>query len=265
MLLKIDNREKELYTKIQALIEKESLYKNIQLSSETLTIGDIIIHDEKNNKDIVIIERKSTNDLLSSIKDGRYDEQSYRLNGSTFHNHNIIYLIEGSIFLLKEKKTIYSSIISLLYFKGFSLLRSIHMDETAEMICHMAFKLEKETDRASFFANNSVSDILENENNILTSEPSNKNYIHVVKNCKKDNITVDNIDEIMLSQIPGVSSAIAISMMKKYSSIKQLIEALNDNIDCLNNISMTCSNGQQRKISKTSIANIVKYLMKIKN
>ena len=35
--------------------------------------------------------------MLSSIKDGRYEEQSYRLNGLSHHNHNIVYLIEGDV------------------------------------------------------------------------------------------------------------------------------------------------------------------------
>ena len=46
---------------------------------------------------IILIERKSLNDLESSIKDGRYSEQSIRLNSSEIHNHNIYYLIEGNI------------------------------------------------------------------------------------------------------------------------------------------------------------------------
>ena len=45
------------------------------------------MNTEKEEK--LVIERKSINDLLSSIKDGRYAEQSYRLNGLPNHNHNI--------------------------------------------------------------------------------------------------------------------------------------------------------------------------------
>ena len=44
---------------------------------------------------LLIIERKSLNDLASSIKDGRYAEQSFRLSNIEHHNHNIVYLIEG--------------------------------------------------------------------------------------------------------------------------------------------------------------------------
>ena len=41
--------------------------------------------------------KKTVNDLLSSIVDGRYKEQSLRLDNYNLHNHNIIYLIEGDM------------------------------------------------------------------------------------------------------------------------------------------------------------------------
>ena len=91
MIIKVDTREQDLLQKINYLINCIASFKNIIVKSETLPIGDIIIcHD---NEEKLIIERKSITDLLSSIKDGRYEEQSYRLNGINHHNHNIIYLI----------------------------------------------------------------------------------------------------------------------------------------------------------------------------
>ena len=41
----------------------------------------------------LIVERKTSNDLASSIRDGRYDEQKFRLRNSGINN--VIYLIEG--------------------------------------------------------------------------------------------------------------------------------------------------------------------------
>jgi len=116
-----------------------------------LPIGDIIINDDTEDK--LIIERKSVADLLSSIKDGRYEEQSYRLNGLSHHNHNIIYLIEGDVNkpnrfksdVQTEKLTAYSAMFSLNYYKGFSVFRSFSMEETANIVCNMAYKLEKDS------------------------------------------------------------------------------------------------------------------------
>jgi ERCC4-type nuclease len=95
MIIKIDTREQELLTNIKKLVLFLPIFKQLKVETENLPLGDIIIADEKEEK--LIIERKTVNDLLASIKDGRYEEQSYRLNGLEHHNHNIIYLIEGDV------------------------------------------------------------------------------------------------------------------------------------------------------------------------
>jgi ERCC4-type nuclease len=147
MKIKIDNRERELIKHIQQLIEKS--YPSLTISIETLPLGDIILTDNDDNEKI-IMERKSILDLASSIRDGRYDEQSYRLDGIHFHNHNICYLVEGEMnsftmnrFKTKvDKPTIFSAILSLNYYKGFSVIRTFSIEETAFFICNSAYKLE---------------------------------------------------------------------------------------------------------------------------
>jgi ERCC4-type nuclease len=89
MIIKIDIREQELLGEINKLVQFIPIFKQLKVVTENLPLGDIIIADEKEEK--LIIERKTINDLLASIKDGRYEEQSYRLNGLEHHNHNIIY------------------------------------------------------------------------------------------------------------------------------------------------------------------------------
>jgi hypothetical protein len=81
-----------------------------------------------------------------------------------------------------------------------------------------------------------------------------------VKKVKKDNITEENIGEIMLCQIPGISSVTALTIMEKYKYLPNLVKCIQDDPECLNGISTTDSNGKSRKISKTTIATIVKYL-----
>ena len=91
----IDCREKSLFQKCKQLLDKQSLkFKNIFLCSKNLELGDIIITD-LNDKELIIIERKTLSDLLSSIKDNRYREQGFRLDKYNHPNHNIVYLIEG--------------------------------------------------------------------------------------------------------------------------------------------------------------------------
>jgi len=284
MFIKVDSREKDLVTKMSYYISTIPAFRNLKVISESLPIGDVIISN--NNEDILIIERKSIIDLLSSIKDGRYEEQSYRLNGTPLHNHNIMYVIEGDVNKMNmfretkfEKLTLYSAIFSLNYYKGFSAIRTFTLDETALFICNCTSKLMKglTTDRKAFYPNKSANptSITKEENTEgecnedgdseeITEQQKDdcKNYIGLVKKVKKENITPENIDEIMLCQIPGVSAATAISIIKKFNNIANLIKCLEENEKCLHDITNTTNKGQSRKITKTSIANIIKFLLK---
>ena len=147
MIIKIDTRETELLQKCKHMINTVNKFKDLTIISETLPLGDAIIND--NTNDNIIIERKTLADLASSIKDGRYEEQSYRLNGLNHHNHNIVYLIEGDVNNFNtfkesmDKLTLYSAIFSIQYFKGFSVMRSNNMIESALIICNMAYKIER--------------------------------------------------------------------------------------------------------------------------
>ena len=290
MIVKVDTREHDLLQQLTQLTTNIPIFKDITLKSETLPIGDIIICDDKEEK--LVIERKSVSDLLASIKDGRYEEQSYRLNGSNHHNHNIIYLIEGDVNRVNrfksdnrvEKLTLYSAMFSLNYYKGFSIFRSFSLEETATIICNMAYKLAKEVDGKKAFYENSlvklnVENSEEGEEQLDTDKVeteqveteqvenqevkiSEKDYVNVIKKVKKENITPDNIGEIMLCQIPGISSVTALTIMEKYKTIANLIKELESNNDCLKDISSTNAKGQTRKINKTSLSNIVNFLLK---
>ena len=267
MLIKIDTREQELFTKCQQIIEFVPKFKDIKIISQTLPLGDIIINDGIN--DCVIIERKTLSDLAASIKDGRYEEQSYRLNGLPHHNHNIIYLIEGDVNRFNafkeriDKQTLYSAMFSINYFKGFSVMRSTNLDETAMIACNMVYKLVGGLNSGKTAFYKTVDN--ENKDNNETKEEekkeaTEKDYCSVIKKVKKENITQDNIGEIMLCQIPGVSSASALAILSQFKTLPNLIKNIQTNETCLNNICTTDPNGKFRKISKTAIATIIKFL-----
>ena len=70
MQLIIDNREpKEIVSILKSRIEN--------VEQENLDIGDFVIKN-KNAEKVMLFERKSLSDLIASIKDGRYNEQSFR-------------------------------------------------------------------------------------------------------------------------------------------------------------------------------------------
>lgn len=277
MIIKIDNREHELLRLCKHFIETGPIYKGLEIVVEALPLGDVILC--KDGLEKIIVERKGLGDLSSSIKDGRYEEQSYRLNGIPHHNHNIIYLIEGDLTKMSsfnsfkdrvDKTTLYSAMFSLNYYKGFSVLRSMSTEESALIICNMAYKLNKTADKQGFYSNtNSSSNTfsLTNGEHQTQIAPENleqpekeDSYCNVIKKVKKENITPENIGEIMLCQIPGISSTSAIAVMKEFKTIQNLVAKINESETCLKDISYTNAKGQTRRINKTVIANIIKFL-----
>ncbi len=253
----IDMRERDIMNCCQMIIDRHPSKESVQLVSAALPIGDIIISDEETNKDLVIIERKTLTDLSASIKDGRYSEQSYRLNGLNHPNHNIVYLIEGdltrsSIFKSKfDTPTLYSAMFSIQYFKGFSVMRSNTLEESAIILCNMLFKLLK-SDKPPYYTSA--------ETNTNTNMETTNDYCSVVKRVKKDNIQKDNIGEIMLCQIPGVSDVTSRAIFAKFKTITGLILAIQQDEHCLDDIQTVMANGKPRKINKTSVQRIVEFL-----
>lgn len=253
MKLKIDYREKKI---IDLLNKNDELKaKKYDFTVENLILGDIVICDDDDNE-LLLIERKSISDLASSIIDGRYNEQSFRLNNNELHNHNIIYLIEGNLQMHRpysniNKKTIYSSMVTLNYHKGFSVMRSMNMQETVEFIVRLFDKMVREN-KEGFYQNMNYA----NKSNSL-SEDKKTEYVDVIKNEKKANITPENINIIMLCQIPYISSTTAKSILKYYD-YATLVTSI-DIID-LTIIKITSNDGKERKLSSKIIENLKKYL-----
>jgi ERCC4-type nuclease len=252
---------------------------SIQIIQKQLPIGDIILCSD-DGKEQVLIERKTLADMASSILDGRYKEQSMRLNACNVNNHNIIYLIEGvmnNYFSTRlERKSLLSSLVSIMHYKGFSIYKTNNIQESSEWIVQMARKISKDQSigNAPYFKNaDQVQDLSGNDvkdkdkdkdddeqginNNSISSTETDEKYSSVIKRVKKDNITPDNIGEIMLSQIPSVSVLNAQTIMKQFKTIKNLIHELTEKGESvLSNIKQN-----NRRISKTCVSNIYKYLI----
>lgn len=235
----IDSREVKLIETIQSLKTNDISYNHINIITKPLELADIIIQT-LDEIDRILIERKTVNDLIASFKDNRYVEQSFRLNGHPVFNHYIYYLIEGVI--ATEKKSVLSSFCSLSYFKGFSLLHTFDINETALLLLQFACKIAKNTEKSGFYDNNN----------------EQKTYTSVVKTKKNDNITSDNFGEIVLCQIPSVSSVTSIAIMREYKTLNNLIDCIKTNPNCLDHIITP----NKRKISKTCIKNIIFFLNK---
>ena len=283
MIIKIDYRESDLHMLCVNLVTMNKYSTPIKIVSENIPIGDIIICED-NGKERIMIERKSLSDLASSICDGRYKEQSFRLNQCSIHNHNIYYMIEGQLKSYKsfsriDKRALLSSMVSISHFKGFSVHKTNDMQESAEWILQFADKMGREIGEKTFYSNvvavekkeeheeeaaeeESANEVVANEvvaNEVAADEVAAEPLLYSLhmKRVKKNNITPENIGEIMLSQIPNVSVPTAISIMKQYKTISSLITSLQNDEHCLDAI----KNENERKINKTSISSIIKYLL----
>ena len=263
MQIKIDYREKKLIPIIESL--KTDYKSNIEIKVENLPIGDIIICDDKECEKL-IIERKTLNDLAASLRDGRYSEQTYRLENNPLHNHNIMFIIEGDIHRYTGKYnkisagTLQVTMFCLQYYKGFSVMKTRDVVETAEFILKSVDKLSREKHRENYYKNNDIVD-----SGLQTNNVPKKTYTDVVSKVKKNNIRPDNVGEIILSQIPGISTATSKAVMGHFNSLYDLLESIKKDKHCLDNLEYITRSGGKRKISQTVVRNIIKFLLYQKN
>ena len=265
MIIKIDYREKELYTLLFTQNKEGEKYSH-KIVSENLPLGDIIVCDDA-GQEKAIIERKTLKDLAASIRDGRYAEQSYRLQQCSLPNHNIFYLLEGDLRQYRpfpfaaggiSKKALLSAMTTITYFKGFSLQRCITLEESADWLLQFASKISKSEaeGQVAYYkpAETALTDL-----DITDQAP----YSSVVANkrVKRDNITPANIGEIMLMQIPGVSQTVAAVIMAKYTSLQHLIETLVKDPLALTMLTIANKTGKARKVAKPALQNIYTYLL----
>jgi ERCC4-type nuclease len=246
ILIIVDNRERGFYDLI-----KDQSNKNICVISRVLDIGDIVIEYQQNT--VCLIERKTIPDLLSSVKDGRYEEQSYRLSYSNpIPSHNIIYLIEGPLPKKEtEKKIALSCIVSLQLFKGFSVVKTITLKESVEYILHMALKCKTNFDNGK--------QLHYQETQVVVETQNIPKYSEIVASSKKKNVTPDNIQEIMLCQIPQIGHTVSRIICNQFKNIHQLVDTVRENPHTLRDFTYE-QKGKKRKLSKTVVCNIMTYL-----
>ena len=275
MKIIVDEREASLYA---LLIQQPRDDKKPKIEKRVLPLGDILFTSDDESITHQVIERKSVADLLSSVKDGRYAEQSYRLGNCFPNRHNILYLIEGPV-RDHDKKLVFACMASLNYFKGFSITRTVSLAETAQYIEITADKIARELEKGTSISGTGVSAATVSSASATVSSdttvtPSSDNapnvevqqatstfdYCSVVKVAKKANITRDNIGQLMLMQIPGISSTISGEIMRPFATFAAFIDHLRAEPAYLDTIVLE-SSGKKRKLGSNIVAAIRDYLL----
>ena len=231
----IDNRESSLYDNIiKRDLDKYNDF--IQISKEQLELGDIHIIF---NDNIFIYERKTINDLLASIKDGRYNEQKNRLLSNS---NNINYIIEGDD-IISSKNQYNLNLLSSIY------LHSIYRDKIN------IFYVKNIEETATFILILSTK-ICENVNKFINNPNKSTEYIDIIKikSKKSSNIDKDTCYLLQLSQIPSISKEIAKNIKEIYPNMRILFKTLEES-DNKEKLLMQIPNIGKNKANK-----IIEYL-----
>lgn len=245
--LLIDAREQKLKT----LFETTSVINipKIDYECQTLDLGDFIFKQDDNI--LLIIERKTINDLYASIKDGRHKEQKARLL-SNYPKSKIIYIIEGAIEPINhDENIIYGAILNSQFRDSLSIVRTLNINETHKYLC---FLYKKILTKLEYF----LTSWGEGEFNGGTLVP----YEQTIKLKKKANMTPNLCQILQLAQIPGISVNISKVILTKYGSLKTLILEFGEHDEnMLSEIEIETSTGKKRRIGAVMSSKIHKYLI----
>lgn len=228
MRIVVDYREKAL------LDAFHQYHETANVEAKNLEVADILIENEAGSK--ILIERKTLKDLSASIRDGRYREQAERLTKSCDVREHVFYLIEGSTTAYSKTNSKYTlpmaTLVSAMFTLStefrFSLYRTNDVRESAEWISCVASKF--------------------NKGSAGTSNPSQR---HLLK--KSDEITRDNVESIMIAQVPGISIRSASQIIEQAGSLQQLLTIIKESPDRLHGFTVKTSNGKERRFSKSCI------------
>ncbi len=115
-----------------SVINQLKVYDNIKLTKQRLAIGDYEINGR------LLVERKTLQDLVASIKDGRLFKQACRLANSPLQT---LIILEGTTKNLKSnmrREAIQGALITISIYFAIPLLRSMHPQETAQLMLYVA-------------------------------------------------------------------------------------------------------------------------------
>lgn len=231
----IDNRE----AKIKTLFNNE-----FNIIYENLLIGDFKI--ELQNK-TYIFERKTIDDLLKSIIDGRYKTQK-TIALSQYSKEQYFYIIEGFHSWkdnTQNDKIISSAIINTIMRDNISILFTKDYIDTYNLLKNILERINK-----NYFKYN--------------SNPITTNVIIEPIKTRTKNLSKDNCFLYQLCQIPDISKKTAEVIVDKYKNMKNFINELNNlsHEEIIKNLE-ELKIGGKRKISSKCINNIITYMFSI--
>ncbi|RKO92748.1 hypothetical protein BDK51DRAFT_18436 [Blyttiomyces helicus] len=196
-----------------------------------------------------IIERKTLDDLVSSIKDGRYKEQKFRLNKS---GAKVFYLVEQASFVLAEVfglSGICTAVTQTQVRDGFFLKRTCSIEETAEYLASLTRTLAERFRGRDLYAVRATD--IEPINFRAICEPletrdSRRHYLTFeafqMVHRKSKNLVLKDLWTKQVMTFRGVSAEKASVLVMTYPTMKSLLDAYD-----------RCETAQQREKLLTTL------------
>jgi ERCC4-type nuclease len=200
---KADHREgklKELFNAHPVLKDKV-IWENLEYGDFQLLFNGNISF---------IFERKATDDLLASIKDGRYNNQKAKLF-AVFQPSQVYYIIEGRMtFKQSEKQTttekiLNSSVINMTLRDKIGCFQTANIAETFDLLCGIYQRFS--ADPAKYL------EATGHQQEYLKETPSSMSSSPHVKS---------NVWKAILCQIPGINSKASDVIMKKWDTFSAM-------------------------------------------
>lgn len=214
-----DNRERAVWSALNAY---EEPVPGVELSTAQLDVGDfeVVVQtkgagDEEVTKRLVV-ERKAWNDHCASVLDGRRKEQTARalaMREQQAPHTTFVLLLEGSV-------PGWSGFTNALKNKNAhaALIKSTIRDSIPVLHCR---DVQHTADTLMYLANTMAKGGLDPETK--AAERAASGYAGVVKFAKKKANTAEELWNVMLSSIPGVSGSKAAAISAQYPSPAALV------------------------------------------
>ncbi|KAI8967172.1 hypothetical protein BDF20DRAFT_902126 [Mycotypha africana] len=254
IVLVVDNREIQMKGN-REYFQENLTRKGIQCITRAMDLGDVVWiarRKEKSNnssssqtqlqqaEELVldyIVERKRLDDLVSSIKDGRFTEQKTRLKRSGVEK--VIYIVEEYNVQEAERfgmQAVQTAMSSTQMIDGFYLKRTNSIDETIDFLASITRMIERLYDRVTLYC--IPEHIITRQNflqlkgiyrNTFTEQGKTTYLVNFSTfgqlNSKNGSTSLHEIYLRMLMTIRGVNAEKALSLMKVYPTPNSLLRA----------------------------------------
>lgn len=252
----IDNREDDLWKDLEPFRPTTGISGDITMPSEgwwvekaPLDVGDIAFYaaaDISGTNPLVVLERKTAEDLGASQKDGRYREQRARLQALRGAGTSIGYVVEAPAWSPTLSRTwcrgkfnevnLQQAIVRLQFRYNISVFHSTSLKETIMWIRRIAKALV--SDPAVFKSGMAT-----------TASEAAAAYTEAIHVKKADNNTPERIFLSFLLAIPGLGKTAAAAVAAKVKNSFTALQAMTHEELCE-------IQGGKKKISKTIAAAI---------